>query len=186
MERHFNRGKNQNPAFRSRPNFSHQNKPQGEIRTFIADDGSGTKKPTGHQNQGGRIASPPEKFGRSVVRTGSFSPHNKKPSGTFNASAPRKKMRGGRIAHREKPRGAFNQARDAKVMEESRKPAKVIPPPLGDSIRVIPLGGVEEIGRNMTVIEYKNDIIVIDAGLQFSEDDTPGIDYILPNTKYLR
>ena len=185
MERHFNRGKNQNPAFRSRPNFSHQNKPQGEIRTFIADDGSGTKKPTGHQNQGGRISSPGERFGRSGIRTGSFSSHNKKPSGAFNALAPRKKMRGGRIAHREKPRGAFNQARDAKVMEESRKPAKVIPPPLGDSIRVIPLGGVEEIGRNMTVIEYKNDIIVIDAGLQFSEEDTPGIDYILPNTKYL-
>lgn len=58
-------------------------------------------------------------------------------------------------------------------------------PPAGDSIRIIPLGGVEEIGRNMTMIEYKGDIIVIDIGFQFKDEDTPGIDYILPNTKYL-
>ncbi len=62
----------------------------------------------------------------------------------------------------------------------------VIIPPLKDGdIRIIPLGGVEEIGRNMTVIEYKDSIIVIDAGLQFSEINTPGVDYILANTKYL-
>ncbi len=58
-------------------------------------------------------------------------------------------------------------------------------PPIGDSIRIIPLGGVEEIGKNMTMIEYQDDIIVIDMGFQFKEEDTPGIDYILPNTKYL-
>ena len=58
-------------------------------------------------------------------------------------------------------------------------------PPIGDSIRIIPLGGVEEIGKNMTVVEYGDDIIVIDMGFQFREEDTPGIDYILPNTKYL-
>ncbi|OHA89355.1 MAG: hypothetical protein A2653_01110 [Candidatus Zambryskibacteria bacterium RIFCSPHIGHO2_01_FULL_43_25] len=58
-------------------------------------------------------------------------------------------------------------------------------PPAGDSIRIIPLGGVEEIGKNMTVVEYKDDIIVIDAGFQFTDQDTPGIDYILPNVKYL-
>ncbi len=54
-----------------------------------------------------------------------------------------------------------------------------------EPIRIIPLGGVEEIGRNMTVIEYGNDIVVIDAGLQFPIEETPGIDYIIPNTKYL-
>ena len=58
-------------------------------------------------------------------------------------------------------------------------------PELAESIRIIPLGGVEEIGRNMTVIEYGNDIIVIDAGFQMKDDDTPGVDYILPNIKYL-
>lgn len=52
-------------------------------------------------------------------------------------------------------------------------------------LRIIPLGGLEEIGRNMVVIEYKDDIIIIDAGLQFPEENMPGIDYIIPNTKYL-
>ncbi len=54
-----------------------------------------------------------------------------------------------------------------------------------DSIRIIPLGGVEEIGKNMTMIEHGNDIIIIDIGFQFKDENTPGIDYILPNTKYL-
>ena len=60
-----------------------------------------------------------------------------------------------------------------------------IPPLAPGNIRIIPLGGVEEIGRNMTLFEIGDDIIVIDCGLQFSEDDTPGVDFILPNTKYL-
>ena len=58
-------------------------------------------------------------------------------------------------------------------------------PDIGENIRIVPLGGVEEIGKNMTAFEFGDDIIVVDAGFQFSEEDTPGIDYILPNTKYL-
>ena len=65
-----------------------------------------------------------------------------------------------------------------------KKPHDVIPP-IGEALRIIPLGGVEEIGKNMTVVEMGNDIIVMDAGIHFSDDDTPGIDYILPNVKYL-
>src|SRR3990167_9427115 len=65
-----------------------------------------------------------------------------------------------------------------------KKPHDIIPP-LGDALRIVPLGGVEEIGKNMTAIEFGNDIIIVDAGIQFTDDDTPGIDYILPNIKYL-
>ncbi len=61
----------------------------------------------------------------------------------------------------------------------------IIPPIMPGVVRVIPLGGVEEVGKNMTAVEYGDDIIVIDAGLQFKTQDTPGIDFILPNTKYL-
>jgi len=70
------------------------------------------------------------------------------------------------------------------VSPEKRHP--VIPPPDRDTIRIIPIGGVEEVGRNMTIVENADDIFVVDAGFQFmSEGDAPGIDYILPNTTYL-
>jgi ribonuclease J len=58
-------------------------------------------------------------------------------------------------------------------------------PSVGENVRIIPLGGVEEIGKNMTIVEVGEDIIVMDAGFQFRDADTPGVDYILPNTKYL-
>ena len=52
-------------------------------------------------------------------------------------------------------------------------------------LRVIVMGGNEEIGRNMTLLEYGDDIILIDMGIQFPEEETPGIDWIIPNTDYL-
>jgi len=81
------------------------------------------------------------------------------------------------------PRRNFGRTHTAHV-RPVKKHDDVIPP-IGDNIRIIPLGGVEEIGKNMTLIEYKDDIVVIDMGFQFKDDDTPGVDYILPNTKYL-
>ncbi len=54
-----------------------------------------------------------------------------------------------------------------------------------DKLRVIVVGGNEEVGRNCTFIEYENDIIVIDLGIQFAEENMPGIDYIIPNISYL-
>jgi ribonuclease J len=56
---------------------------------------------------------------------------------------------------------------------------------IDDTVRFIPLGGFEEIGRNMMVFEYKDEIVIIDMGLQFPEEETPGIDFIIPNTSYL-
>lgn len=53
------------------------------------------------------------------------------------------------------------------------------------TLKVIPLGGIEEVGENMTVLEYGDDILVIDMGLGFPDETMPGIDYIIPNTKYL-
>ncbi len=60
-----------------------------------------------------------------------------------------------------------------------------VPPPEEGVVRIIPLGGVEEIGKNMTAVEIGEDIIVIDAGMHFSTEDTPGVDYVIPNTTYL-
>ncbi len=80
---------------------------------------------------------------------------------------------------------SFGRRDTPTVRGTARKVEDVIPPLEGNNIRIIPLGGVEEIGRNMTMIEFMGDIIVVDAGFQFKDEDTPGIDYILPNTKYL-
>lgn len=59
------------------------------------------------------------------------------------------------------------------------------PAETGDVVRFVALGGLEEIGRNMMFLEYKDEIIVIDCGLQFPEEDQPGVDYIIPNVAYL-
>jgi ribonuclease J len=64
---------------------------------------------------------------------------------------------------------------------------KFIVPGIGrDVLRVIPIGGCEEVGRNMTIFEYGKDIVILDMGLQFPEEDMPGIDFIVPNIKYLQ
>jgi len=52
-------------------------------------------------------------------------------------------------------------------------------------LKIIPLGGLHEVGKNMTVFEYENDIFVLDAGLAFPEDDMLGIDLVIPDITYL-
>lgn len=72
---------------------------------------------------------------------------------------------------------------------QGKQSAKVLDTKLVKSekkLRIIPLGGQEEVGRNMTVFEYGQDIIILDMGIQFPEEDMPGIDYIIPNISYLK
>ncbi len=63
--------------------------------------------------------------------------------------------------------------------------SNVIPDLEPGNIRIVTIGGFEGIGKNMSAIEIGNDIIVVDCGFTFKDQNTPGIDYILPNTKYL-
>ena len=54
------------------------------------------------------------------------------------------------------------------------------------ALRLIPLGGLGEVGRNMMLMEYQEDIIIVDIGFRMPEEDMPGIDYIIPNISYLK
>jgi len=118
---------------------------------------------TVHRRQTNRTVTTSKENGR----TGKWTGTNTSPKGTVRMRAPRK--------HRgpSAPRTYMRRKND------------VIPPLAKDTIRIVPLGGVQEIGRNMTMIEYNDDIIIVDCGFMFQEDDTPGVDYILPNTQYL-
>jgi len=66
------------------------------------------------------------------------------------------------------------------AVKKEKEPAEKL-----NAVRFASLGGLEEVGRNMMFFEYGDEIIVIDAGLQFPEEATPGIDYIIPNITYL-
>ena len=54
------------------------------------------------------------------------------------------------------------------------------------TLRIIPLGGIGEVGKNMTVYEYNNEILIVDAGMMFPDNDMIGIDYIIPDFEYVK
>jgi len=56
----------------------------------------------------------------------------------------------------------------------------------GTGLKIIPLGGLGEVGRNMTLLEYNRAILIIDVGFRMPEEDMPGVDFIIPNVSYLK
>ncbi len=124
--------------------------------------------------------------GQRPETSGPTAPHHARPS----SRPPQRTGRPGRIGARHFGRPSHPPRRGKSRVEHQqpsqRKQASApIPPPAADTVRIIPLGGVEEIGRNMTAVEFGNDIFILDCGFAFGEESTPGIDYVLPNTGYL-
>src|SRR3989344_2947673 len=123
---------------------------------------------------------------------GGFNRHRSRPAhagarpsaGGRQGGGARGRPRGGPRPHQPHPvrPDIFSGSEHTPMLNGDEQP---IPPLEAGNIRIIPLGGVEEIGKNMTAVEVGDDIVVIDAGFQFREADTPGVDYIIPNTKYL-
>jgi ribonuclease J len=109
---------------------------------------------------------------------------NLEPRRPHSGNGDRKKMKGSTYQYK---KGGFSRLPKKSLgdKKETSKTGVKIPDPEVGVIRIIPLGGVEEIGKNMTAIEIGEDIIVIDAGMHFSNEATPGVDYVIPNTTYL-
>ena len=76
---------------------------------------------------------------------------------------------------KEKTRGSSRKSSHRKSSVQARK----------EHLSFIPLGGLGEIGKNMYALEYGDDILVIDSGLMFPDQELPGIDYIVPDISYL-
>jgi ribonuclease J len=115
-------------------------------------------------------------------------PRPPRPPGPGGPAGPHKSRSHGRSSFRgsRPPRRSSVRVEHAAPTRERQRPQTPIPPVPADAVRIVPLGGVEEIGRNMTAIEIGNDIYILDCGFGFgAEHDTPGIDYVLPNTSYL-
>ncbi|HBR71718.1 MAG TPA: RNase J family beta-CASP ribonuclease, partial [Candidatus Moranbacteria bacterium] len=88
-----------------------------------------------------------------------------------------------RSGHHNKNNGAYNLSGGKKRFSQSNPSQEN---PKSAHLRITPLGGNEEVGRNMTIFEYGGDIIILDMGIQFPEEDMPGVDYIVPDASYLK
>lgn len=87
-------------------------------------------------------------------------------------------------------RGSGYQGRNSKPYGSPIQKVQEVISPLktqntDENLRFVALGGLDEVGRNCSFFEYKNEIVVVDVGIQFPEEETPGIDYIIPNVTYL-
>src|SRR3989338_7331914 len=120
-----------------------------------------------------------------MITPSSNNPHTR-PAGP--ARSPRSAGRprfGSSLRSSHPPRRGKTRVEHQSPDSRNRLASTPIPAPGEDTVRIVPLAGVEEVGRNMTAIEFGGDIFIVDCGFSFSEVETPGIDYILPNTGYL-
>ncbi len=143
-------------------------------------------KPFYRRNNTARRTTPTQ-TGSPVTRDIRRNNPNAKPTGSNNNNPQRGRSSGGRRHHPQRRKQNTSPALTHRLNITNEKNPVIPEVTDEDVVRIIPVSGVEEIGRNMNIVETKDDIIVIDAGFQFvsEESNAPGINYILPNTQYL-
>ena len=100
----------------------------------------------------------------------------------------------GKGGDKRKPRKDFRAKKPQAQNHQAHKPVPKVaskatrkPPVIHKGkIKIIPLGGLNEVGKNMLAIEYENDIVIVDMGFEFPGEDMLGIDYVIPNIEYLK
>lgn len=119
----------------------------------------------------------------------------KKENKTTNKNTKTKKTKDSESSKVSRASKGFKSAKSSKatynalppVVNDQREGALVAPPKYRKgSMRIVPLGGLGEIGRNMNVIEYNGHILLIDCGVLFPEEEQPGVDLILPDFHYIQ
>ncbi len=114
--------------------------------------------------------------------------------GSKPAGAPRPGSGQGGSKNSHRPRNARSFSTDQPITHSrsAHRGTKAVPartakiaPPKHDELKFVPLGGMEEVGRNCSYFEYKDEIVIVDVGIQFPEEETPGIDFIIPNVSSL-
>ena len=123
-------------------------------------------KKKNNQNAGAPENTAPETKKKQAKKP---APKGEKKSAPKNDKKTAEKPKSERKTHVRKPKSQKNSA--------PRKNEK--------SVKVIPLGGLGEIGKNMTLLEFEDDIIIVDCGIGFPEEDMPGVDLVIPNFAYL-
>jgi ribonuclease J len=167
----------------------------GKVRS--TKDSSVTKRPVEKKNEtklDGKVTKP-TRTSRTTSRTSSVSSQASKTQKTTNTTNSVKRERTNKVVEKKefvKPQNEFSndfskpqgvQARRNKINSqkiidlefEFKKP----------NLKIIPLGGLGEIGKNITVFEYDDEIILVDCGLEFPEDNMLGVDLVIPDVTYL-
>jgi len=111
-------------------------------------------------------------------------PLSHKPLGETGKTERKRSTNSSTYQYKKKRFGQGNRSSSFGAKNQLNSSKKILPPEKG-VVRIIPLGGCEEVGKNMTAIEIGDDIIIIDAGMHFANEATPGVDYVIPNTTYL-
>ncbi len=133
------------------------------------------------QKRGGRPATGERTGGPERSAAGGSNGRGRGPSSSRGGRG------GGGSRHPQKRRSNKSPALQHRMSVSDEKSPKLPEITDEDTVRIIPISGAEEIGRNMTVVETKDDLIIFDIGFQFvsEEANAPGINYILPNTQYV-
>lgn len=158
-------------------------RPQTDSRTA-----SPSQKKTSHRRTKNSFTSPEKMKENPHKKSLSTSPKQKEGGRSQGNKKKPFSQRGGKRMHtsssssRKLLRGGSDRVNTIQLHGKQNPVPQVKP----KTLRIIPIGGQEEVGRNMAIFEYGNDIVIIDMGMQFPEEDMPGIDYIVPNISYLK